>query len=133
MKRVCILSLFVLCSLSCEPYLNSKVSGKNIPIFRLSGTDSLNHLFICSEEEESRRREQNAIWQIAPDKEHRGKIPIEITYGIVPEGYIQLTPKDGQSPPPLISDKEYTYHYVRGLGGGGGAFKIQNGKVVEIH
>ncbi|MEK6325228.1 MAG: hypothetical protein AABN33_26610 [Acidobacteriota bacterium] len=56
---------------------------------------------------------------------------MDITYGIVPEGFIQSIPKNDERPPQLESDKNYTFHFVTGFGGGGGGFKIYNGRAIE--
>lgn len=78
--------------------------------------------------EESKRNEKNAIWLIAPDREHEKNWPLDIVYGVVPDGFIQSIPKDGEPPPTLEPYKKYTYHFVRGFGGGGGGFIIRDGK-----
>ena len=129
LKLILILSL-CLSSLSCEPRLTAKILEGYPPTFHLDGDDTLLHFFVCPELPQDQRNEKNAIWQIAPDSEHNKSWPIDITYGTVPQGFTQIVPKNGERPPELEAGKRYTYHFVRGLGGGGGAFIIREGKAV---
>jgi len=128
-KLILILS-FCFLFLSCEPRLTAKLLEGYPPTFHLDGDDTLLHFFICPELPEDQRNEKNAIWQITPDSEHNKSWPVDITYGTVPQGFTQLTPKNGERPPALEAEKRYTYHYVRGHGAGGGAFIIREGKAV---
>jgi hypothetical protein len=130
--RILLLLFLILAFLlACEPGLTVKVRGGNPPIFQFSGNDSLNHFFVCPEGEPNSRNEKNAIWLIQPDREHTKDWPSTITYGVVPKGFMQVTPKDGSPPPALEGNKKYTYHFVRGFGGGGGGFIIRDGQAVE--
>jgi len=117
--------------IACEPGLSARVKGGNPPVFHFYGDDKMHHFFICPEGVESQRNEKNAIWQIAPDSAHDESWPLDITYGVVPEGFVQVTPKSGEPPLALQPDKKYTYHFVRGFGGGGGGFMIRGGQAVE--
>ena len=123
--------VIVLSMMACEPELRARVKGGTVPVFRFSGDDTMDHFFICPEGEEGKRNERNALWLIAPDSQHKKSWPIDITYGVVPEGFIQSIPKNDEPPPQLESDKKYTYHFVRGFGGGGGGFKIHEGRAIE--
>ena len=115
---------------ACERSLRADVKGGIPPTFRFYGDDLMHHFFVCPELPQDQRNEKNAIWQIAPDRKHNNKWPLDITYGVVPEGFTQITPRGGEPPPSLEADKRYTYHFVRGSGGGGGGFIIRDGKVV---
>ena len=130
LKLMLILSL-CFSSLSCEPALTAKVLEGYPPTFHFDGDDTLRHFFVCPELPEDQRNEKNAIWQIAPDSDHNKSWPLDITYGTVPEGFTQIVPKKGERPPTLEAEKRYTYHFVRGVGGGGGVFIIRGGKAVE--
>jgi hypothetical protein len=116
---------------SCEPRLHAKILAGYPPTFHLDGNDQMIYFFVCPELPENQRNEANAIWQISPDNEHNKTWPLDITYGTVPKGFTQITPKDGGKPPALEEDKQYSYHFVRGSGGGGGAFLIRTGTAVE--
>jgi hypothetical protein len=100
------------------------------PTFHFEGDDLMHHFFVCPELPENQRNEKNAIWHIAPDSDHNKSWPLDITCGTVPQGFTQILPKNGEPPPTLEPEKRYTYHFVRGLGGGGGAFIISGGKAV---
>lgn len=128
--KLMLILLLCLCFLSCEPGLKAKVLEGYPPTFHLDGDDTLRHFFVCPELPEDQRNEKNAIWQIAPDSEHYKSWPLDITYGTIPPGFTQVVPKNGERPPALEAEKRYTYHFVRGLGGGGGAFVIRGGKAV---
>lgn len=129
--RVTLLLLSIFPMIACEPGLRARVRGGSAPVFHFYGDDTMHHFFVCPEGEVSQRNEKNAIWQIAPDSGHDKNWPLDITYAVVPEGFIQVTPKNGEPPPPLEPNKKYTYHFVRGFGGGGGGFMIRDGKAVE--
>lgn len=116
--------------LSCEPGLRAKILAGYPPTFHFEGDDLMHHFFICPELPENQRNEENAIWHIAPDNAPYKDWPLDITYGTVPRGFTQVTPKDGERPPTLEPEKRYTYHFVRGQGGGGGAFIIREGKAI---
>ena len=115
---------------SCEPRLHAKILAGYPPTFHFDGNDQMRHFFVCPELPENQRTEANAIWQISADSDYK-TWPLDITYGTVPKGFTQITPKNGVKPPALEEDKQYTYHFVRGLGGGGGAFVIRAGTAVE--
>jgi len=116
---------------SCEPRLNAKILAGYPPTFHFDGNDKMRHFFVCPELPEDQRGEANAIWQIAPDSAHESSWPVDITYGTLPPGFSQITPKNGVKPPALEEGNRYTYHFVRGLGLGGGAFTIREGTAVE--
>jgi hypothetical protein len=116
--------------ISCEPGLRVNVRGDNPPVFRINGDDSIHLFFVCPELPEAERNAKNAIWQIVPDREYQKSLPLDITYGVVPEGFKQVTPENDVPPSPLEPGMRYTYHFVRGFGGGGGAFIIRDGKAV---
>lgn len=129
-KLTLILALSLLSS-SCESRLQAKILEGYPPTFHFDGNDLMHRFFVCPELPEDQRNEKNAIWQIEPDSAHNKTWPLDITYGTVPPGFTQITPKNGERPPALETDKRYTYHFVRGNGGGGGGFVIRGGSAVE--
>jgi hypothetical protein len=127
-------TLVIICCVllaSCEPRLQAKILAGYPPTFHFDGNDQMRYFFVCPELPENQRNEANAIWQISPDNEQYKTWPLDITYGTVPKGFTQITPRDGGKPPALEEDKRYSYHFVRGVGGGGGAFVIRAGTAVE--
>jgi hypothetical protein len=133
MNRYFKVTVTLICVLlsSCAPRLNAKILAGFPPTFHLDGNDEMRNFFICPDLPVDQRNETNAIWQISPDNEHKRIWPLDITYATVPKGFTQITPKNGAKPPVLEEDKRYSYHFVRAMGGGGGAFVIRQGTAVE--
>jgi hypothetical protein len=72
------------------------------------------------------------VWQIRPENEYKKKLPLEIGYGILPEGYKQLSPEDGKQPMRLKSGIRYHYE-VKGINGlRVGCFELINGKTARV-
>lgn len=126
--------LLLLLLAACEPGISVKVEGGNTPTFTISGGSKLVDFFVCCETNEGPIERESALWEIEPYS-GQGKQAEDvrtITYGVVPQGYYQTKPKNGQPPPPLMSGKRYTYHVVGYPTSAGAAFEIRDGKAVEI-
>lgn len=72
------------------------------------------------------------LWQIELAKNTIVYYYPEITYGVVPKGFIQKIPKDGSAPPPLKEGEEYVFFAPTPANIKGVRFKIENGKSVII-
>ncbi|MCI0552792.1 MAG: hypothetical protein L0287_17720, partial [Anaerolineae bacterium] len=71
-------------------------------------------------------------WQIRPVDEYKRKLPIEIVYGKLPDGYRQLEPEGIATPEKLKSGMKYKYE-VRGVySSESGCFEIVKGKVCKV-
>jgi len=86
--------------------------------------------YITTDEADAPGRRSNGcvLWEI--DSVGISETPLGITYGVVPPGFRQVTPKSG-SPPPLETNNKYVYHFVGNCGFGRGGFIIHDGKVGE--
>src|SRR6185436_8006830 len=108
LKVFSITFLIVISLTGCEQDMTITISQANPPSFKLSGSGSL-IFFSVFEPVQGRRPtiDDPKMWEIRPISENRiPKLP-PITYGIVPEGFRQITPSDGASPPPLVEGKVY--------------------------
>ena len=110
-----------------------KIDGKNPPTFTLSGSGNLVFLSL-GEVHDNKPPLLGApdLWKIRPKGDNKiSKLP-SITYGIVPDGFVQVTPASG-APPPLIEGKVYDFGGPADNANGGSIwFTIQGGKSVEV-
>src|SRR5437870_13159035 len=97
------LLLFLFSVSACERRTEVKLDGGNPPTFVMSGSGRLVSLTIFNGEDKP-------IWKIektetleAVEKLHR------ITYGVVPNGYKQVEPDNGNLPPHLTPGIVYEY------------------------
>jgi hypothetical protein len=55
----------------------------------------------------------------------------QVTYGVVPQGYMQSVPSDGSAPPPILQGTQYFFDCVTvNAPGTRGSFQLIDGKVV---
>lgn len=125
--------LILVVSSVCERDMRVKIDGKNPPTFELSGSGNLIFL-VLTEIHNNKPSLLGApeLWKIQPSGENRvSKLP-SITYGIVPNGFIQVIPASGP-PPPLIEGKVYDFGGPNDSANGGSIwFTIKGGKPVEV-
>jgi hypothetical protein len=125
--------LIIVVSTGCERDLSIKIDGKNPPTFSLSGSGNLVFLSV-GEVPDNKQPLLGApdLWRIRPtDVDRISELP-SITYGIVPKGFIQVTPVSG-APAPLIEGKTYDVGGpAYGANGGSIWFTIQDGKSVLV-
>lgn len=101
--------------------------GDESPSFTFDGTDSIHEFSICFHVDGG-----ECIWRIKPNAEYRSKLPINITYGVLPEGYKQQEPSNNVKPQKLKAGTKYIY-YLQGIHGNDrGCFEIINGRVHKI-
>ena len=123
---------------ACEIDTRASISdNKNPPTFRLSGSGQLGVFIVVGpfasvEDQESYRPDVHAIWKISPLKyEYIDNVP-PITYGVVPDGFKQITPASG--PPPLL--EEGKFYSVTAPSTNAGfrrlCFKVEGGVIIKV-
>ncbi len=122
--------LLLLVSNGCERDMSIKIDGKNPPTFTLSGSGNL--IFLVLGEVHDNKLGAPEIWKIRPEAENKISELPSITYGFVPNGFIQVIPASG-TPPPLIEGKLYEFGGPAFNANGGFVwFTIQGGKSVQV-
>ena len=117
----------------CERDMRIKIDGKTPPTFTLSGSGNLIFL-VLGEVHDNKPPLLGApdIWKIRPEGENTISQLPSITYGIVPNGFIQVAPASG-TPPPLIEGKVYEFGGPAYNANGGFIWlTIQGGKAVQV-
>jgi hypothetical protein len=123
--------LFLALLLACEPIPEVKLSGGNPPSFNLGGrTDTLG-FFICCQQSLQPLDQENYIWEIRNNNGPNVHRPINAVYGIIPQGFQQIIPRDNTAPPPLVEGRKYTYWAQGFYGGKVGCFEIREGKALK--
>ena len=125
--------LFLAISTGCERDMRIKIDGKNPPTFTLSGSGDLVFLYLAEvHDNRPPSLEDPDLWEIRPNGNNKiSKLP-SITYGTVPQGFIQVTPASG-APPPLIEGKLYAVGGPNANANGGSIwFTIKGGRSVEV-
>jgi len=110
-----------------------KIDGKNPPTFTLSGSGNLVFLYLAEVHDNRRPSlDDPDIWKIRPNGNDKISHLPSITYGIIPNGFIQITPASG-APPPLIEGHVYAFGGPNDNANGGSIwFTIQGGKSVQV-
>ena len=146
--------LCVLMLASCEVDTRVRVSNDNPPKFTFSGSGVLAQLYVTGPftldelkmlagdkpiTTEERAKIQQVIgndrilWQLNPTRRQSITRLSEITYGVVPEGFTQVYPKDNQKPLPLSEGNYYSvYPPSYNANHRTTDFLVQNGQIVEV-
>ena len=90
----------------CERSTRVRVEGETSPVFVLSGSGALANLAVYSPDYAAKAEvpfdENFMLWEIKPIGGDLQGTPVEnlrrITYGVVPQGYIQKRPQAGSAP-----------------------------------
>jgi hypothetical protein len=130
--------LLLLATLSCGDFFERDTSitvkGINPPTFELSGNGNLMFLAVSNDSPNKVENRSHAIlWKIIPrsERSYIGKLPA-ITYGVVPEGFVQETPANG-SPLKLAEDTYYqVFAPTSNANGGSTFFIIQDNRAAEV-
>ena len=107
-RRVMIfLVLAVLFGTACERDTKLIIEAGNPPKFVLSGSGTLGALRIRGpkKQREVVGEDASIYWEIEPKDEDSDRNVGQlspITYGVVPDGYIQVYPERGQAAPPIV-------------------------------
>lgn len=131
--------LFVACSLTgCERATEVTLRGGTTPVFDLSGSGAVAVFTVFGPDYMTKAKklddEDFALWKIKPSGGYLNGTRIRylgsITYGVVPEWYVQVKPKDG-APPPLMEGQKYFYFVeTTSAAGAGGYFEVKNSRAV---
>ena len=135
-----LLSMFA----GCEVDMTVAVDKRNPPTFKLSGSGDLIFFVVSEIAPENQRlfpaqrdsRKDILLWQIwpsnLPDEDVRVRRLPPITYGTLPQGFIQKIPEHGE-PPPLTEGKIYQAGGPNSNANGGFVwFTIRNGEVIRV-
>lgn len=135
LSQVALLLSLVVAALSCE--IDTKLAVKGVPPqFHMSGSGELGRLVVRGRETQRdiEGPDASAYWYIRPQKGGGGRRNVgelsPVTYGVVPEGYEQLYPENGQAPPKLAEGQRF-YVQVDTVNANGASlwFIIRKGKV----
>ena len=133
-RLLCLLVLIGACS--CERSTTVQTTGENPPGFVLAGSGNLGEIIIYDAEYRgSLEDESHMMWKVKAQR-MPGKLMNElgtVTYGTIPEGYLQVKPEPGQAPPPLAEGKAYKFWFVSANAPTVlGYFEIRNNKAVIV-
>ena len=125
---VVLLLLFM--QLSCEPLPEVKVIDNDRPRFRLSGRTDTLIFSVCCKDGTVPEGYESYLWEIRNNSDP--KRPIEVTYGVIPAKFHQLTPSEDKPPPSLVSGRKYSYWAQGMYGARVGCFEIKDGRLKEV-
>jgi hypothetical protein len=131
-----LISLVLFC-VNCERRTMVKLEGGNPPTFVLYGSGNLVEFSIGRDLQDKTlnpSKRSPVIWKLTPTSRDGEKVENigRIVYGVVPHGYRQAIPAEGQ-PPELIAGNYY-YYYVETINAphADGDFEIKDGKPVRV-
>ena len=110
----------------------SIVNDANPPTFKLDGS-GYQIFFLVEENGLTNPRQNRTLWKIVPKEGTRREVWLwpKITYGKVPDGFVQKTP-DGGEPPPLLEGRFYSAGGpASDVNGGEIRFTVRNGKIID--
>ena len=140
LERVALL-LLAWCLSGCERPTHVGIEGGTVPVFLFSGSGELAIFVVYGPDyitkAQSPSDESVAVWKIKATGGYFAGMPVEdlekITYGVVPDGYIQVKPQVG-SAPPLLERQTYVYWAeTTNAPGSGGAFEVREGRAVPTN
>lgn len=113
------------------------IKGNNPPTFILSGSGRLAMLRIHGPKVRDVPGEAGfAVWEIiAKSGRFNGTLVGSlgsITYGKVPDGYVQVYPERGEAPPLLEGEQYRAFFDTVNANGARKSFTIRDGKVVDL-
>jgi len=122
----------------CERSTRVGIKGGTAPVFVLSGSGAVAIFTVYSPDYMTKAKcpgdEDFALWKIKPSEGYLHGTWISdlgnITYGVVPPGYLQVKPAIG-TPPPLVEGQKYPYFVeTTAAPGAGGYLEIKNSRAV---
>lgn len=135
LRIIFVVFLFVLSTglSSCEIDTTLSITGGNPPTFVMKGNGKLGSIRVRGphKQREAEGEEASLYWVIqAKDNEARSVSSFgSLVYGKVPEGYVQVYPEKGETPP-LIEGEIYNIRVSTiNANGDDGFFVIRKGKV----
>ena len=117
----------------CERPLKVTLDGKNPPTLRFDGNGEVAWVYTYQVTPEGKIPLQDSeLWIIVPKSVTTVSAAPPITYGVIPNGFVQQVPSNG-TPPPLEEGKVYGFGaHTRGEPGGAIWFTIREGKSVQV-
>ena len=133
LKRRALVICLVVSLSGCERPLKVILDGKNPPTFRFDGNGDLSWVFMYQVAPDGKVPPKNSeFWKLVPRGVVEALESPPITYGVVPDGFLQEVPSNG-SPPPLEEGKVYGFGAItRNAPGGRIWFTIRNGQSVQV-
>lgn len=129
------LLLVALFSTACERDTKLVIEAGNPPKFVMTGSGTLGALRIRGpkKQREAMGEDASIYWEIEPRDEDSDRNVARlgpITYGKVPDGYVQVFPEQGQTAPPLVEGERYNIRIATNNAKGVDKFfVIREGKV----
>jgi len=126
---LCVVVLFT----GCERILKVSLDGKNPPTFQFDGGGEIVWVSIYEVTSEGKIPPKgSAFWRLVPETSITASASPPITYGVVPNGFVQEVPANG-NPPPLQEGKTYGFGAdTRGQPGRTVWFRIYDGKSIQV-
>jgi hypothetical protein len=129
-----ILPIVAASAVSCEIDTKLTVAGGNPPRFTMTGSGDLTSIRIRGphKQRDAEGEDMYLYWVIklkgeGTERDVRDVSPV--IYGIVPDGYIQAYPENGEAPPLVEGEHYYVQVITNYANGDDGHFTIHNGKV----
>lgn len=123
-------------TLACERPTKIFIEGGNPPTFRMTGNGSLRAIRVRGpkKQREAEGEEASFYWYIKSEKGGAKNVEDvgQITYGKVPEGYVQVYPERGEAPPLIEGERYLVRVSTVNANGADKVFSIRSGKVVDI-
>lgn len=123
---------------ACERDTRVKMLKELPPQFELFGSGKLEMIRVHGQKVRNSEGERSfIIWEIQPKAGRFQGTWVEnlgvITYGKVPDGYIQIYPEKGETLPELIEGQQYHVFFdTVGANGANIYFEIKQGKLIEV-
>jgi hypothetical protein len=103
--------------------------------FKISGDDPIYELliyYVDSTNKDVGKWTRPYVWQIRPENEFKKRLPAEIVFGTLPEGYKQLWPTDGKHPQKLRPGIRYHFD-IRGINSSSdGCFEVIHDRIAKV-
>jgi hypothetical protein len=125
---------------SCAQHPSLVIENTSPPRFVFSGSGSVTHLQVTgpdlepvlSREGSGDRSAPKVYWEVASSPGRPMNEMRSVTYGTVPDGFIQIQPQNGGPPPRLVEQQLYNFRLSVTDGDGfNNFFVIRDGKIVS--
>jgi hypothetical protein len=129
-----LLGLITMCTMAWEIDTRLTVTGNNPPQFRMTGSGELTSIRVTGphKQQEVEGEDQYMYWLIRSERYETRRNVKEVspvTYGKVPDGYVQVYPAHGEAAL-LVEGEHYHVQIVTdSANGDNGHFTIKNGSV----
>ena len=132
-RKIVVLIFLLTFFAGCERVLKVTLDGKNPPTVKFDGRGLIEWVYIYQVTHEGKIPPRDTeLWILVPKQGTTASASPPITYGVVPEGFVQKVPANG-NPPPLEEGKTYGFGAdTDGQPGNDIWFTIRDGKSVEV-